>query len=293
MRAPRCPYSELQLLNGAFFTGGPEPEGRAVDFLVTQIETEKNVEKRLSRLWLALRELMKKPFTVETEPTVLRHWDTILGLWATAGAWYGLHGHTPLGTLAALNTASKVKERLGAHGFGLNASETAHQGGALASAKYSIGRRLRGHRRDHVLNEALGDLEGSHFSGGPDESGSLLVKGSILLHLDRKKPAIEAFKEALALRESIGSTPEHEIGQAMSELGYALGVHDRTCGLKTTFSARKQGSLQAESESDIDLGLCWTPRASTVIHPRFGPHFPFEEGFDTLSREHPIAADYR
>lgn len=238
VRSPQCSYSQLRLLNGVYVTGGPKPAGQAVAALVSEIKTDRNVEKRLVRLWLALRELMQRSFDKKSDLTVLRQWEVVLGAWATAGAWYGLHGHTPLGTLAALNTASEVKRCIQNSGVRPEPTEIARQGGALASAKYSIGRRLRRRRRDRLLREALGHLDESYVHGGSDMPGALLIRGSILLYLRERKDAIEAFKKALALREGHPTTSAHDIGQAMSELGF---------GYLRTFHVRRGLSYCQES----------------------------------------------
>jgi len=218
MRAEKRPYSQLQMLHGQLVTGGPVQIGSAFDAVMKQIRTEPNAEKRLSRLWLAFRELMSKPYAATNEPEVLRQWEEVLRLWANAGAWYGLHGHTPVGTLAALNSAQDVNSRLKT--FGLNVNDGDSQG-ALASAKYSIGRRLRGRQREALLREALHHATDDGAPTDSDLSGLRLVRASILMSMGQRRQGIEQFELALASREKSKTALPYEVGQAMSELGFA------------------------------------------------------------------------
>lgn len=261
------PYSNLRLLDGRYFTGGDRPSGSAFDTLMAQVRSEPNAEKRLSRLWLVLRELMHTPYSMHTkDQTLLRRWEEVLRLWATAGAWYGLHGHTPIGTLAALNSAEEVSALLSSQAP-INADQR-RSGSGLASAKYSIGRRLQGPRRSLVLNEALKHAKDAFLPGDQDESGLRLVTASILLNLGYREDAMEHFHAAYSIQTKSKTAKPHEIGQAMSELGY---------GYLRTFHLRRGLELCEESipllRQTDNLGflarglrkLCWAYRLNLSL----------------------------
>lgn len=214
--------SPLLFLDEEFETRVSSPDQQIIISLQKQITTELNEEKRLSRLWIALRELMSAPYTNLKDHTILFQWNEILGKWASAGAWYGLHGDMPLGCLAALNSMVKVRQQLGRLSIKNVASEqTAYPGGALASAKYSIAKRLFVKAdRNTRLNEALNDIQQSlKLSVNFDDSGLRAIKGSIFRQLGRVTEAISEYDAVLKIRHKKAAS-DASIGEAMSELGF-------------------------------------------------------------------------
>ena len=214
--------SPLLFLDEEFETRVSFPDQQIIISLQKQITTELNEEKRLSRLWIALRELMSAPYTNLKDHTILFQWNEILGKWASAGAWYGLHGDMPLACLAALNSMVKVRQQLGRLSIKNVASEqTAYPGGALASAKYSIAKRLFVKAdRNTRLNEALNDIQQSlKLSVNFDDSGLRAIKGSIFRQLGRVTEAISEYDAVLKIRHKKAAS-DASIGEAMSELGF-------------------------------------------------------------------------
>lgn len=186
------------------------------------IAEEPNEEKRLSRLWLGLRELMGLDHQALRDPSILKFWNQLLAEWARAGAWYGLHADMPLGCLAALNSMVQVRDRLNRFIPAANqGSETEFPGGALASAKYSIAKRLYV-KLDRIrrFNEALCDIDRSLQEKQQDKSGLLAVRGSILRQLGRRSESIADYETVLQIRRE-NHASHHQIGEALSELGYA------------------------------------------------------------------------
>ncbi|MGH8489384.1 MAG: hypothetical protein ACREXS_11120 [Gammaproteobacteria bacterium] len=151
---------------------------------------------------------------------LIGYWNSLLSEWARAGAWYGLHGHTPLGCLAALNTLTQVRTRISTHFRGVQGiGDEDFPGGALASAKYSIAKRLYV-RRDRLacFDDALGDLGRS-----PDverDDGLLAIRGSIMRQLGRMSDCIDDYEKVHRLRIE-RNVPLSQIGEALSELGHA------------------------------------------------------------------------
>lgn len=203
-----------------------KPRVELLQTLTQDIERQPNEEKRLSRLWIALRELMGLDHQASKDPDLLQYWNYLLAEWARAGAWYGLHADMPLGCLAALNSLTKVRERLGTFvSAAKDRRDIEFPGGPLASAKYSIAKRLY-IRQDRIarFDEALCDLERSLHTEGQDKSGLLAIRGSILRQLGRISDSIADYETVVRLRKK-NHASDHEIGEALSELGYAYLLH--------------------------------------------------------------------
>jgi tetratricopeptide (TPR) repeat protein len=213
--------SPLLFLDEEFEARVSSPDQQIIISLQKQITTEQNEEKRLSRLWIALRELMSAPYTNLKDHTLLCQWNEILGKWASAGSWYGLHGDMPLGCLSALNSMVKVRQQIGRLSIkNVTSEQTAYPGGALASAKYSIAKRLFVKAdRNTRLNEALNDIQQSlKLSINSDDSGLRAIKGSIFRQLGRVTEAISEYDAVLKIRQK-QAVSDASIGEAMSELG--------------------------------------------------------------------------
>lgn len=220
-RARNRPNPSILFLHGVTDPSLSKPRVEIIRPLMQNLELQPNEEKRLSRLWVGLRELMASDHQVLRDPELLECWNRLLAEWARAGAWYGLHGDTPLGCLAALSL-TKVRDRLGTlFPATTDFRDTAFPGGALASAKYSIAKRLY-IKQDRIarFNEALDDLERSLESERQDKSGLLAIRGSILRQLGRISDSIVDYEQVLRLRKE-SNAADHELGDALSELGYA------------------------------------------------------------------------
>ncbi len=98
----------ILFLNNTTELRSEQPRLEIIRSLATKIKQQPNEEKRLSRLWIGLRELMACNYENLRDEELLRYWNQLLSEWARAGAWYGLHADTPLGCLAALNSLTTV-----------------------------------------------------------------------------------------------------------------------------------------------------------------------------------------
>jgi len=212
----------LLFLYGIFETRSKKPDEKILSSIYKQIGSVRNVENRLSRLWIALRELMAAPYTKINDIEVLKHWNKLLAQWANAGAWYGLHGDTPLGCLAALNSMAYVRQCLkDKFGNQVPPEITVYPGGSLASAKYSIAKRLYVKSDKKIrLNDALNDIQRTIQLPGSSENKLRSIRGSVLIHLGRVTEAINDYEFVLKLREGSNAPEPAAIGQALSNLGF-------------------------------------------------------------------------
>ena len=220
-RARNRPAHSVCFLNNDWDTTRTIPDLALVASITEDIQKLSNEEQRLSRIWIAMRELMAAHYTITYDPDILRLWDDVLGNWTSAGSWYGLHGDMPLGCLAALNSQWVVRQRLVPTIKSKDeASRYGYAGGALASAKYSIAGRLYvSADRKARLNEALHDVQKALDEHPADRSGLLAIRGSIRRTAGRTSEAVEDYEEVLRLRDDGNHSPG-QIGEAESELGY-------------------------------------------------------------------------
>ena len=211
------PNREILFLDGAFEQRGSFPDKELIDSIISQITTTADHERRLARLWIAIRELMAAPYHGFRYKEFRELWNIALGSWAKAGAWYGLHGHIYMGCVAALHRMAEVREiiRQGSTAI-TDPSMTGHPGGPLASAYYSVAK--KSYRRRN-LRKALWHLERGMNEKSSDIAGLYEIRGSIHRQLGRFFKAVDDYRTTLKLREK-SNAPESQIGEALSELGF-------------------------------------------------------------------------
>lgn len=220
----RAKYSvnpSVFFLDNATDSRSVEPRREILQSIGGNIDQQSNEEKRLSRLWIGLRELMVCGYEDISDEELLGYWNHFLAEWARAGAWYGLHADTPLGCLAALNSMTRVRERI----ITLNPKtigphDMAYPGGALASSKYSIAKRLYVKAdREARFNEAISDIQRSLSTPGVDQSGLLAIRGSIFRQLGKMSDCIKDYEDVVRIRRENNSA-DNQIGEALCELGF-------------------------------------------------------------------------
>ena len=88
------------------------PDKDLIDRLIAQAAAETVTPDKLAKLWIAIRHLSAAPFSDRRFEEYLPLWESALGKWSSASAWYALHGHFFLGRLAAVNTLSTIRRRM-------------------------------------------------------------------------------------------------------------------------------------------------------------------------------------
>jgi tetratricopeptide (TPR) repeat protein len=204
------------------------PDFRVAQGLLAAAALNTDQEQKLSRIWIALRELLAFDATDIALSEHLPLLNQALGSWAKAAAWYGLHAHIHLGCLAALESMADVREQLRRErrrALGMEGLE--HPSAALGSALYSIAK-MAPHRADRsaLLKMALSQLDQGVACSVRDRSDRLAIRGSIFLRQFRVSDAISAYQEALKLRADADESADR-IGEALAELGFAYVLHGR------------------------------------------------------------------
>ncbi len=211
------PNREILFLDGAFEQRRSFPDKELIDSIISSIDTTVDHERRLARLWIAIRELMAAPYYEPRYKEFRETWNKSLGSWAKAGAWYGLHGHIYMGCVAALHRMAEVREIIRQSSTtSKDPVMTGHPGGPLASAYYSIAK--KSYRRRN-LKKALWHLERGMNEKSSDLSGLYAIRGSIHRQLGHFFKAVDDYRTTLELREK-SDAPETQIGEALSELGF-------------------------------------------------------------------------
>lgn len=216
---------DVQFLNGAFAPLLDRPPDKdLIDRLIAQAAAETVTPDKLAKLWIAIRHLSAAPFSDRRYEEYLPLWESALGKWSSASAWYALHGHFFLGRLAAVNTLSTIRRRVPASMQSkLGPPSIFADAGAAASEYYSIAKLVPSRwQRRRLLGKALWNCNaalGEH--GGPsDPSGLLDIRGHVKLQMLNPIGGISDLKRALAIRQEQGQSLGR-IGESEMHLGRA------------------------------------------------------------------------
>lgn len=168
---------------------------------------------RMTRLWLALQELMPFRSEIERDPELAGRWQASLDAWGSCASWFGLHSHLAVSPLVAQAERARLFER----GQSLKLPVPY---GPLSSARYSMARRqLLGRRRRAEMDRVAYEAQMAIASGGQDEAGARSIIGFALLQNMRPSAAVEQFQLSLDLRGREGD--EGRIGEGLADLGLA------------------------------------------------------------------------
>ena len=190
-----------------------------VRHLLVEIKNRQNQQERLSRLWLAVRELNTPALNIKPDTEAIALLEDVLELWSGAGAWYGLNADMHLGCLAALNSVYELRQKRKSLGA-LPSHVLPYPAGALASAKFNIAKHLTSIRdRRERLTDAFKDIEVAILHEKMDRSGLLAVRASINRRLGNVFVAASDLEKSLAIRKQMGML-EFELGATYSELGF-------------------------------------------------------------------------
>jgi tetratricopeptide (TPR) repeat protein len=215
------PQPDIQFFDGIFRPVSEKPDRDHIRILVDGLAGEKSIERRLTRTWIALRELCAARYDAPKFAEYLPLWNEALGVWSSAAAWYGLHGHLYAGRLAAVNSQISIREKMdwreGPH-------DSVHyiQGtkGARASEYYSMAKLLSSRpQRAHYLKLAERDVESALRSIQDEPSGYLAIRGHIRLMQGEVRRALSDFEEVVRLKEAAGDVKA--LGESLADVGLA------------------------------------------------------------------------
>lgn len=237
------PKPDIQFFDGVFRPVSDKPDRDHIRVLLDGLAGEKSVEKRLTRTWIALRELCAAPYDAPKFVEYLPLWNEALGVWSSAAAWYGLHGHLYAGRLAAVNSQISIRERMD---WRQERHDSAHyiQGtkGARASEYYSMAKLLPSRsQRAHYLQLAERDVEDALHSVEDEPSGYLAIRGHIRLLQGDARKALADFEEVARLKEAAGDVKG--LGESLADVGLA---HMRLGNLSLAVKLLREGVTSLE-----------------------------------------------
>ena len=209
----------LRFLGGRFLDRSVAPNERIITRLLDEVRATRNEEGRLTRLWVVLRELSGA--RAADEKDFLPYWNRFFGEWASAGSWYGLHGHPYLAVLPSLVEQTRIRARMRVlSSAAWKDQDSGYPGGSLASSRYSIaGLAGIGPTRRFLLNAALRDLERSLEERHHEPTNLLAIRGSVYRRMGAISAAVHDYQEVLRRRRA-AAAPDDAIGEALAELGF-------------------------------------------------------------------------
>lgn len=271
------PNLNVRFLHETFSSFATEVDGEVIEQNLDQVRMLAGSDHatRLALLWANVRRLCAVPYTDPRFREFVPLWDRTLSEWARSAAWYGLHGDTPVGRLAAVNSLIEVRgpnvwvysgaSRIGAiHG----------SRGGRASELYSMAKRAPRRQRRILLREALSDIEAELTAGAIDKPNLLAIRGSIFLQLWRINQAVSDYETVLTLREEL-HRPSPTIGEAKSELGWGYAWK-----LRLRKAAENLESGVALLREGTDLGF--TIRALRKLAVVYAVSFCFPSSIRTV-----------
>lgn len=232
------PKPDIEFFDKVFRPVSAKPDRDHIRVLLDGLVGERSIERRLTHTWIALRELCAAPYDVPRFSEFLPLWNEALGVWSSAAAWYGLHGHLYAGRLAAVNSQLAIREQMD---WRAARYDSAHyiQGtkGARASEYYSIAKLLPDARqREYYLDLAESDIKEALRALKDEPSGYLSIRGHIHLMRGRPAEALADFEEVRRLREAAGDPKG--VGESCADLGL---VHMRLGNLPLALRLLREG----------------------------------------------------
>lgn len=218
---------DVQFLDGKFSPLlDAQPDEADIKNLLAKAAKEDVIPEKIAKLWAAFRHLSTAPYTDRKYEIFLPLWIKTLSQWASAAAWYSLHGHFYLGRLAAINTLFRVRAHMPPRmRREIGPSSTFSDNGAVASEYYSIAKLVPSwYVKQSLLRKALWNCNAAlEVSTASDHSGLLDIRGHIKLRMLNPVGGISDLKRALRIRREKDQGPGR-IGESEVHLGRAYAA---------------------------------------------------------------------
>lgn len=246
----RDPKFDFRRIAPSFFdrplprlTGRPDLNMEVIDRLLKEEAAPGlTISDRMSRLWLALQEMMSGGALVARDPALADRWLMALDRWSSAASWFGLHAHMMVSPIT-------VQSQRGRFILSHPAPGRFQPHGALASARYSIGRReALGLRRMREFAKVVEETKSALALGHGDRAGYLSIMGHAFMQNGRLLAARSVFEDSL--RERQAEQADQRIGEGMVDLGFILFLT-----LQYHKGVRMMEDGIALLESDADSGF--------------------------------------
>ena len=271
-RARKAPpgheMDNVLFLDGQFEPRQELPQKDLVENLLADYERVPEMQRKLSRMWMAARELMSAsylPKEVQADSRLkdfLPLWDTVLNFWTGAASWSGWHGHLYAGTVAPINSQAVIRSQLPA---------TIPPNEGLASAYYSVSKFMPfGPLRLQCLLRSFRYIQEGIRANGKPTANQLAIRGSIWLRFGNGFSAVSDFKKMLSIQEREGAN-EEVLGDAMVHLGFGYLF----CG--RWFKGREFLERGVQAINPNHAGIARAKRKLAVAYKLTGKHPLYEK----------------
>ena len=279
------PRPDIELFDKVFRPVSAKPDLDHIQYVLDGLEGERSIEKRLTRTWIALRELCAAPYDDPKFDEYLPHWDRALGTWSSAAAWYGLHGHLYVGRLAAVNSLLSIRARLPGAVAEATDERRFHGGkGARASEYYSMAKLMRTAREQSKYYQlAELDIEDALRSGVDRPAGYLTIRGHIRLRQKNPRLALADFEEARRLQEGNGGA---SVAESLADVGLA---HLHLGKLRQAIPLLRESVDRFEAEGNVTFGVRARKRLALEHLRALRPGDAIRE----LNRAYDLASDHQ
>jgi hypothetical protein len=255
-------------LDGQFEPRQQLPQKDLVEKLLADYESIPEMQRKLSRMWIAARELMSAsylPKEVQADSRLkdfLPLWEKVLSYWTGAASWSGWHGHLYAGTVAPINSQAVIRSQL-------PATNPPNEG--LASAYYSISRFMpSGFQRLECLGRSFRYIQEAIRANGKPTANQLAIRGSISLRFGNGYSAVHDFKKMLKIHEQAKAT-EDELADAMVHLGFGYLF----CG--RWFTGRDYLKCGVDAMNPNHAGIARAKRKLAIAYKLTGKRSEYEK----------------
>jgi hypothetical protein len=243
---------KLSLIDRFAPVGSTDYALNRIDHLLSEAEGAATRSAQLSRFWIALRELSKRPFD-SADAEGQAQWLRISRRLPSIAAWLGLHGPLNVGVLAAYHTQNELRRR------GTLTNELFPYG-AFASESYSIGNNHVDPAWKRVRFRTAERLASRHAKlHSDDPSGALAIRGSARMQLARLgRPwlvwsGLADFRLACRIQEQRGATAA-QMGEALFNRSLAEFAVSRALRFRRRSALDMMREAVGYLESDVSAG---------------------------------------
>lgn len=169
------------------------PNYTLLKFCIEEASKEQQYQKRISKYYLAYRELLKVPYWRYQDTDVLLDWATVCSGLSEDLRWYGIHGHLKLGVLQYTADYGAVFSMLKKKGHDINGRQLHSPYALFAGEYFSLYKYLKGENLAKTLHNI--ELGLKNIFREADKINLLSIRGACYLSERDFKSAVIDFEE--------------------------------------------------------------------------------------------------
>lgn len=220
-------FYDYQLRTSKFERTAGDVNEIEVKNIIDGVKTLNNNQSKITRLYVAYRELRKAPITDNAFNKYLPLWNEVSSEFSGALAWSGIWGHEILGVINHLNDLSEIRKKLRDNKFDFTYEEISHPYGAYASAYYSMAKLPIGLKdKKELYEKSLHNINLGLLVNEFDRAGLLTIRGSYYINKLNPWKAVDDFKEAYEILKR-KATNEYQLADIESHYAFSLFLSSR------------------------------------------------------------------